>query len=119
MLFAVILKVIFHKQSKNNLILQGDFTVKFPFFYFLTGHYKQCEFLTNELGVASYEFRVTIYCTSYELLFIYELRVTTYCTSYELLFTYELRVITYCTSYESIFTYELRVTIYCTSYKLN
>ena len=57
----------------------------------------------------SYELRVTIYCTSCELLFIYELRV----------FTYELRVITYCTSYELILTYELRVTIYCKSYKLN
>ena len=31
-------------------------------------------FLTNEL-------RVTIYCTSYELLFTCELRVTIYCTS--------------------------------------
>ena len=48
-----------------------------------------------------------------------ELRVTIYCTSYELLFTYELRVITYCTSYELVFTYVLRVTIYCTSYELN
>ena len=48
-----------------------------------------------------------------------ELRVTIYCTSYELLFTYELLVITYCTSYELVFTYVLRVTIYCTSYELN
>ena len=57
-------------------------------------------FLTNELRVASYELRVTIYCTSYELLFTYELRVITYCTSYELFFTYELRVTIYCTNYE-------------------
>ena len=74
-------------------------------------------FLTNELQDASYQLRVSIYCTSYELLFTYELRVTIYCTSYELLFAYELRVIAYCTSYELIFKYELRVTIYCTSYK--
>ena len=33
-------------------------------------------FLTNELWVTSCEIRVTIYCTSYELLFIFELRVT-------------------------------------------
>ena len=74
--------------------------------------------LTKELRVASYELRVTIYCTSYELLFIYESRVTTYCMSYELLFTYELRVTIYCTSYDLLFTYELRVTIYCASYEL-
>ena len=93
-------------------------------------------FLTNELWVACYELRVTMYCTSfklffrcelrvntywksYELLFRYELRVITYCRSYELLFTYELRVITYCRTYELLFTYELRVTIYYTSYELN
>ena len=55
-------------------------------------------FLTNELRVASYELRATIYCTSYELRFRYELRVITYCMSYELLFRYELRVIAYCRS---------------------
>ena len=44
-------------------------------------------FLTDKLPVASYELRVTIYCTSYELLFTYELRVITYCMSYELIFT--------------------------------
>ena len=38
-----------------------------------------------------YELRVTVYCTSYELLFTYDLRVTVYCTSYELLFITELR----------------------------
>ena len=93
-------------------------------------------FLTNELRVTSYELRVTIYCTSfkllfrcklrvntyctsYELPFRYELRVITYCRSYELLFTYKLRVITYCRTYELLFTYELRVTIYYTSYELN
>ena len=73
-------------------------------------------FLTNELPVTSYELQVTIYCTSYELVFVYELQVTIYCTNCELLFTYELRVITYCTSYELIFTYELRVTIDCMSW---
>ena len=31
--------------------------------------------------------RDTVYCTSYELLFVYELRVTIYCTSYKLIFT--------------------------------
>ena len=36
-------------------------------------------FVTNELRVSIYELRVTIYCTSCELLFIYELRVITYC----------------------------------------
>ena len=56
---------------------------------------KRSGFLTNELRVASYELRVTIYCTSYESLFTYELRVVTYCTSYELIFTYELRVTIY------------------------
>ena len=74
--------------------------------------------LTSELRVASYELRVTIYCTSYELLFTYELRVITYSTSYELIFTYELRVITFCTSYQLLFIYELRVVTYCTSYEL-
>ena len=44
-------------------------------------------FLTNELGVASYELRVTIHCTSYELLSTYELPVTAYCTSCEFIFT--------------------------------
>ena len=80
---------------------------------------KGCGFLTNELRVSRYDLQVTIYCTSYELLFTYKLQITIYCTSYDLLFTYELQVITYCTSYELIFMYELRVTIYCTSYKLN
>ena len=47
-------------------------------------------FLTNELRVTSYDLRVTVYCTSYELLLRYELRVTIYCTSYEVLLTYEL-----------------------------
>ena len=61
-----------------------------------TGNY--CGFLTNELRVASFELRVIIYCTSYELIFTHELRVTIYCTSYELVFAYELRFITYCTS---------------------
>ena len=51
-------------------------------------------------GVASYELRVAIYCTSYVLLFTYELRVITYCTIYELIFTYELRVTIYCTSWD-------------------
>ena len=37
----------------------------------------KCGFLTNELQVESYELRVTIYCTSYGLLF----RVTIYCMS--------------------------------------
>ena len=73
--------------------------------------YRGC--LISELRV-SYELWVTIYCTSYELIFIYELRVTIYCTSY-----YELQVTSYCTSFKLIFTYKLRVTIYCTSYKLN
>ena len=82
-------------------------------------YYRFCGFLTNELLVASYELRVTIYCASYELLFTYELRVTIYCASYELRFRYELRVIIYCTSYELLFTYELQVTIYSTSYELN
>ena len=35
-------------------------------------------FLTSELQVASYELRVTVYCMSYELLFIHELRITIY-----------------------------------------
>ena len=43
-----------------------------------------------------YELRVTVYCTSYELLFTYELQVTVYCTSYELLLSHKLRVIVYC-----------------------
>ena len=75
-------------------------------------------FLINELRVTSYELQVTIYCTSYKLLFIYELRVTIYCRSYELLFINELRVTIYCTSYELPFINELRVTIYCTSSEL-
>ena len=66
-------------------------------------------------GVASYELRVAIYCTSYVLLFTYELRVITYCTIYELIFTYELRVTIYCTSHELNLSHGLRVTIYCTS----
>ena len=76
-------------------------------------------FLTNELRVTSYELRVTIYCTSCELLFTYELVVITYCTSYELIFKYELRVTIYCTSYKLNLSYELRVTIYCTSWGCN
>ena len=46
-------------------------------------------FLIDELRVASYELRVTIYCMSYQLLFAFEMRVTVYCMSYEFLFTYE------------------------------
>ena len=44
-------------------------------------------FLTNELRVASYELRVTIYCTSYELLFaqIYGLLLIAQVMSYYLL----------------------------------
>ena len=49
-------------------------------------------FLTNELRVTSYELRVTIHCTSYELFFTCELRVIIYCTSCELILhsNYEL-----------------------------
>ena len=49
-----------------------------------------------ELGVTfnsvtfTYELRVSVYCTSYELLFIRELQVASNCTSYELLFNYEI-----------------------------
>ena len=50
-------------------------------------------FLTNEL-------RVTIYCKSYELLFIYELRATIYCTSYKLNVSSELRVTIYYMSWD-------------------
>ena len=82
-------------------LLSKNYIKKFKMSFFNSADFTR-GFLTSELRVASYELRVTIYCTSYELLF-----------------TYELRVITYCTSYELIFTYELQVTIYCTSYKLN
>ena len=58
--------------------------------------------LTNELRLACYELRVTIYCVSYKLVFTYELRVITYYTSYKLLFAYGLRVITNCAGYELI-----------------
>ena len=75
--------------------------------------------ISNQRRVTSYELRVTIYCTSYELLFTYELRVITYCTSYELIFTYELRVTIYCTSYKLNLSYELRVPIYRTSWGCN
>ena len=67
---------------------------------------------------ASYQLRVAIYCTSYELLFTCELRVTVSNTSYEFFFKFILRVVTYCTSYELIFVYLLQVTIYYTSYEL-
>ena len=46
----------------------------------------------KELRVTSYypyELRVTVYCTSYELLFICELRVTVYCTSCKLTMNYD------------------------------
>ena len=85
--------------------------------FFFSGS-KKGGFLNNELRIASYELRATIYYTSCELHFTYELRVTIYCTSYQLHSRYELRVITYCTNYGLLFTYELRVTICCTSYEL-
>ena len=78
-----------------------------------------CWFLTNELRVTSYELRVIIYCSSYELIFTYELRVITYCMSYELIFIYDLRITIYCTSYKWKLSYELRVHIYCTSWDCN
>ena len=64
-------------------------------------NFQKCDILINELRVTSwypYELRllhelrviliarVTIDCTSYELIFRYELRVNVYFTSYELLF---------------------------------
>ena len=49
-----------------------------------------CGLLTNYLKVPFYELRVTIFYTSYELLFPYQFRVTIDYTSYELVFTYEL-----------------------------
>ena len=82
----------------------------------------------NEGGFLTKESRVTVYCTSYELLFTCESQVTIYFRSYKLLFTYDLRVITYCTSYGLLYSlhklnvslsYELRVTIYCTSWDYN
>ena len=83
--------------------------------------------LTNELQLARYELRITIYCTSYELLFIYELQVTIYCTSYEYVFPYKLglQFIARVASYFSYTSYKLpfisRVMSYFvhTSYKLS
>ena len=43
-------------------------------------------FLTNELGVARYELRVTIHCTSYQLLLIARVASSFLRKSYELLF---------------------------------
>ena len=48
-------------------------------------------FITNEFGVASYELRVPIYFTSYELLFC-ELRVTICCMNNKLRVTFIARV---------------------------
>ena len=57
-------------------------------------------FLTNELRVTSYELRVTIYCTSCELLFTtsYELLFIARITSYFLHTSYELLLIARFTS---------------------
>ena len=84
------------EQKKNpteDLLNMAEFVLKSNFFEF-NGNIKQqtsgtaiatksapSEFLTNELQISSYELRVTIYCTSYELLFTCELRVTIYCTT--------------------------------------
>ena len=71
-------------------------------------------FLTNELRVASYVLRVTIYCPSYELPFTYESLVVTYCTSF-LHTSYELLLMARVTSYFLYTSYDLlfiaRVTI--------
>ena len=80
------------------------------------------------LPVASYKMRVTIYCTSYELLFTARFASYFLQTSYEFLFIAPVRVTFYIrvtsnyllhTNYKLIFTYDLRVTICCTSYELN
>ena len=72
------------------------------------------DILINELRVTSYY----LYELSllHELPFTYKLRVTVYCTSYDLLRGYELRVTAYYMSYELPFACELRVTVYCVSY---
>ena len=75
----------------------------------------------SDKRITSYKFRVTsnYFFTSHSLLFIYEWRVTIYCTSYEKRYAYELQVTIYCTSYKLNLSYELQIIIYCTNWDCN
>ena len=59
-----------------------------------------------------HELRVTVYSTSYELLFAYELRVTFSCTTYELLSFHIAEVTSYYLLHELRVTFCIQVTSY-------